>query len=237
MRVKLYQIDETKDVDRRRFLSYDDALSFGPPDAKIYEKVFDGELQAGDLEEIYDIFNTDLPPGYAGRSMSVSDVVEISERTGDAPKGSYYCDVFGFRKLEKFGQTPSEDMKTADSEEKGIRMLVLEPGKTPYEKTVSDELKSLQTEVGGLIEITYPFDDNAIVIGNEEAKLIGMEGNRRINGSVYAGPLLIAGDDGRGGMTDLTDEQVKKYSDMFQTPEYIPQSEVEADTGFTFIPW
>ena len=75
-------------------------------------------------------------------------------------------------------------------------MVIVEPHKPAYEALVEDSLESLQRAVKGYIEITYPFDDNAMVIGNEEAKLIGMEGNRRVNGSVYAGPLLIAADDG-----------------------------------------
>ena len=76
-----------------------------------------------------------------------------------------------------------------------------------------------------------------MIIGNEEAKLIGMEGNRRVNGSVYAGPLLIAADDGEGGTTDLTDEQVEQYRQMFAMPEDISQAEVEADTGFVITGW
>ena len=76
-----------------------------------------------------------------------------------------------------------------------------------------------------------------MVIGNEEAKLIGMEGNRRINGSVYAGPLLIAADDGEGGTTDLTDEQIERYRQMFSMPEDISDDEVQADTGFFIAGW
>lgn len=232
MKIKLYQIDDEKDIKRVRFLPYDNAIAIcNPLDASIYDKVYDGEVQAGGLEEIFNIFNTEMPDGYAGRSMSVSDVVVIYEQISDASPGAYYCDNIGFRKLNSFGP------ETESPEDKALRMLVLEPHKEPYEKKICDDLKSLQKEVGGFIEITYPFDDNAIVIGNEESKLIGMEGNRRIKGAVYAGPLLIAADDGRGGMTDLTDEQVETYSDMFRTPEDISQNEVEADTGFTFYPF
>ena len=76
-----------------------------------------------------------------------------------------------------------------------------------------------------------------MIIGNEEAKLICMEGNRRVNGSVYAGPLLIAADDGEGGTTDLTDEQVERYTQMFSMPEDISEEEVQADTGFFITGW
>jgi hypothetical protein len=60
-----------------------------------------------------------------------------------------------------------------------------------------------------------------------------MEGNRRILGEVYAGPILIAADDGHGGTKDLTDEQIEKYTKMFEQPEYISQDEVSGSIGFT----
>ena len=87
-------------------------------------------------------------------------------------------------------------------------MVIVEPGKPAYEGIIGDGLESLQRAVRGMIECTYPFDDNAFVIGNEESKLEGLPGNRRINGGIYAGTILIAADDGCGGTTDLTEEQV-----------------------------
>ena len=77
------------------------------------------------------------------------------------------------------------------------RAVILEPNKAAREEWIEDTLENLQSIVGGYIEVTYPFDDNAVVVGNEEAKLVGLKGNRHINGSVYAGNLIIIGDDGR----------------------------------------
>ncbi len=65
------------------------------------------------------------------------------------------------------------------------------------------------------------------MIGNDEAKLIGMMGNRRINGEIYAGPLLIAGDDFKGGFCDLTQNQAEKYVERFLLPENISDEEVD----------
>ena len=95
-----------------------------------------------------------------------------------------------------------------------------------------DDLKWLQKAVGGLIEFTYPFDDNAFICGNEEAKLTGLEGNRRVYGSIYCGNIMILSDDGEGGCASLSDEQIQKYSEMFAQPEDISPEEIEADTGF-----
>jgi hypothetical protein len=106
-------------------------------------------------------------------------------------------------------------------------MLVLLPGERPYAAYIKDELKALQQAVRGFIEFTYPFEDNCIVIGNDEAKLIGMRGNRRINGEIYAGPLLFAGDGQDGELCSLTRRQIEKYSRRFARPELYTDEEVE----------
>ena len=150
----------------------------------------------------------------------MSDIVETDD-------GCYFCDSIGFKKLADFDSGKAEPLI-------GRRMLVIEPHKAPYEAVIPDKLESLQEAIGGYIEITYPFEDNAIVISNEESKLIGMDGNRRVNDQIYAGPMLISADDGSGELTDLTDEQITKYTEMFRYPEEISQEEVENDTEFTF---
>lgn len=76
-----------------------------------------------------------------------------------------------------------------------------------------------------------------MILGNEEAKLCGMEGNRRLFGSVYAGPIFITRDNGEGDLCALTDEQVKTYGEMFAVPEDISPAEVQRDVGFTFYGW
>ena len=136
--------------------------------------------------------------------------------------GKYYCDTVGFHTLNEFDSTKCQPLE-------GHRMVIVEPGKPAYEGIIGDGLESLQRAVRGMIECTYPFEDNAFVIGNEESKLEGLPGNRRINGGIYAGTILIAADDGCGGTTDLTEEQVDKYTAMFAEPEEISDEEVQAD--------
>ena len=232
MRLKVYQVNEELDRHRTKFRDYDSVLKeAGRVDPSIYKTVFDGDLKCDSLESVYNIFNTGCTPAYQGHSLSVSDVVEVCEdQSGQVNPGFYFCDTIGFRNLAEFDSAKVEPLH-------GKRMVVIEPLEPAYEALIDDSLESLQRAVGGYIEITYPFDDNAMIIGNEEAKLIGMEGNRRVNGSVYAGPLLIAADDGEGGTTDLTDEQVERYTQMFSMPEDISEEEVQADTGFFITGW
>ncbi len=232
MRIKVFQVNGDIDYHNTKFLSYDSTLrAAGRVDPSIYRTVFDGDVDCENLEEVFNLLNTSLPPAYQGHGLSVSDVVEVcNDQTGNTDPGFYFCDTIGFRNLAEFDSAKAEPLR-------GKKMVIVEPHKPAYEAIVEDSLESLQREVGGYIEITYPFDDNAMIIGNEEAKLIGMEGNRRINGSVYAGPLLIAADDGEGGTTDLTDKQVEHYKQMFSIPEDISDDEVQADTGFVITGW
>lgn len=228
MKLKVYQIDSNLDTHGLHFASYDSTLNREHQiDPSIYKCVFDGKMECKDLEDVFVALNTEHPVGYNGYSLSVSDVIEV---VGDSEieNGAYYCDNFGFKQLKEFDTSKIEPIH-------GHRMLVLEPHKKPYEMVIPDGLEPLQRAVGGYIECTYPFDDNAFIIGNEEAKLIGLEGNRRIGESIYAGNLLIAADDGCGGTQDLTDDQIEKYTAQFKTPDEISQEEVQNDIGYTIF--
>lgn len=142
--------------------------------------------------------------------------------------GCFYCDSIGFKKLEDFDTEKCAPLK-------GHRMLVIEPGKHPYEAVIGGNYEDLVHAVGGGIECTYPFDDNAFIISNETSKIDGLPGNRHVNGGIYAGNMLIVGDDGAGGTTDLTDEQIRKYTDMFYEPEDISDEDVQNDMWFRII--
>lgn len=80
-----------------------------------------------------------------------------------------------------------------------LTVLVVEPGKEPYEKEIEPGLRSLQTEVGGDIAAVYPFDDPVALVLNDEGKLIGLDLNRALRdeqGEIYdivAGTFLVMG--------------------------------------------
>ena len=142
----------------------------------------------GNEEVIFSYLGT-----YQGHSLSMSDIVELEEdivssRGATTMKGCYFCDSVGFKNI-KFDTDKCEKMD-------GLRTLMILPHEKPIETRVVDELESWQKAVSrqgedSMMEVTYPFEDNAVVVGNEEAKLIGMEGNRRFGESIYAGPLFI----------------------------------------------
>jgi hypothetical protein len=240
MRVNIYQVDSEKDINRTKFRDFRHATSYGEIDPSIYKCVFKGFIKGEDLEDVYEalnIYDQDYLGTYQGHSLSMSDIVELEEdivssRGATTMKGCYFCDSVGFKNI-KFDTDKCEKMD-------GLRTLMILPHEKPIEARVVDELESWQKAVSrqgedSMMEVTYPFEDNAVVVGNEEAKLIGMEGNRRFGESIYAGPLFIVNDDGRGGFCDLTDEQIEKYSKMFENPEDISPEEVQNDCGFNIF--
>ena len=71
-------------------------------------------------------------------------------------------------------------------------------------------------------------------VANDEGKLLGMEGNRRLSsGSVIAGPFFIIGDAGEK-FRSLTDAEVNRYLQVYAEPQQISQRKVQADMGMTF---
>ena len=234
MRINIYQIDGDKDTSRVKFDSYRRTIENGGINPSIYKCVFHGDVD-GDLEDVYTLFNFPEHPGtYQGHSLSVSDVIEVIGDSDKVEEGRYFVDSVGFKKVD-FDSSQCAEMD-------GLRMLMIQPHRTPIVTYVKDDLAALQRAVSdhceeAYIEYTYPFDDDCMLLGNEEAKLIRMEGNRRIGGSIYAGPIFVTRDDGEGGLCSLTDEQIQKYSEMFAKPEDISQDEVQSDCGFTFFGW
>lgn len=105
-----------------------------------------------------------------------------------------------------------------------ITVLVVEPGKEPYEKEIDSGLSSLQNEVGGYIQAVYPFEEPVAVICNEEGKFEGLPLNRSLrdnDGEIYdivAGTFLVVGltEDNFGS---LTPELMQHFTEYFKTPE------------------
>ena len=80
MNIRIYQINMDRDTERKAFEGIENLERlFGSADidSSIYDKVFEGEVDCNSLESVYQKFNLDHPEDYCGRSLSVSDVVEI----------------------------------------------------------------------------------------------------------------------------------------------------------------
>jgi len=218
MKVTLYQINYERDKKQQMFRSLDtcpteNGKSF--VDSSIYDKVFEGEIDGKDPEDAFSAFNFDHPENFHGRSMSVSDVVEIAE-SESTEAGFYFCDTVGFKKIDF-------DPKQTQTLDNKIRVVLCEPGKYARIADIDSSLRGLQQTVGGLIKATYPFDEATCIVCNEEGKINGLPLNRSIkeNGKILdiiAGPFFICGCNTER-FSSLTEAQQKKYLRQFHYPE------------------
>lgn len=106
-----------------------------------------------------------------------------------------------------------------------IRVIAVRVGKPPEVIEMENTLEAKQEFVGGWIEMITPLqhgEDTAVLIGNEEAKLLGMEPNAYLcfeDGRVYdvvCGDFLIVDAPiGSDEFASLSDEQIEKYMVMY----------------------
>ncbi len=105
-----------------------------------------------------------------------------------------------------------------------MKILMVNPGKAPYEAELENSLEAMQKAVGGYIQAIYPYKDPVALVTNEEGKLEGLPLNRALydeKGEIYdiiAGNFFIAGL-GRENLTDLPADLMKKYRRQFWHPE------------------
>ena len=115
-----------------------------------------------------------------------------------------------------------------------IKILKIEVGKEPYVKEIPNELKSLRSEVGGLIQ---PVDIGlgAIAIVNEEGKLDGSEPNRWLGDyDIICGDFFICDDDDEN-FGSLSDEQITALTNQFkEVPEFTGEEQELEPKAFVF---
>lgn len=151
--------------------------------AAAYDRVYDGKMDCISLESIYQKFNVDHPADYKGRSLSVSDVVEIRESDTLNP-GFYFVDSIGFKSISFDKSLCKEPVEAGNGK---ISVLLVEPNKYPKMIEIDDTLEAMQAVVGGNIEEYMPFEDEVAIVCHEEGKLIGLPPNR----AIYAEPETV----------------------------------------------
>ena len=153
MNVRIYQINMKRDTNNVAFMNYESLPKFqgsSEIDSSLYDKVFEGEVNCFTLEKLYEIFNLEHPAGYKGRSMSVSDVVEIID--GNNGKSYFhFCDSFGFQQVPGF--LPDNPLKNAEmmlEDDYGMIDGIINNG--PKQPTVAD--LEAQVKAGFSISLT-----------------------------------------------------------------------------------
>ena len=227
MKIQIYQVNTGRDRNRVAFQSYENLERFqGFPeiDSKIYDRVYEGEVSTDNLEEVYRIFNLDHPEGYKGRSLSVSDIVEVVDENGEST--FHFCDSIGFQQVD-FEPELTEELK-----ELTITVVLCEPGKYARVTEIENTLEGLQSAVKGDIEAFYPFEEAVCIVCNEEGKFNGMLPNRAVYGEkheimdVIYGPFLVCDCSGEN-FGSLNKEQLERYRRLFRSPEKLISVEGE----------
>ena len=98
MKIRIYQMELSQDTQNAVFRSCIEIQSQygGRIPAELYRNVYEGTIEAENLEDVFYIFNMDHPENYRARSLSMSDVVEIIE---EGYSTFYICDTFGFKEV------------------------------------------------------------------------------------------------------------------------------------------
>ena len=113
-----------------------------------------------------------------------------------------------------------------------ITVLMVEPGKHPVVTVLNGDLDSLQKAVSigadyqGLIEI-IGIGNGDCILCNEEGKLIGLEGNRRVGSDIIAGVFYIVSEGEDGELVSLSEEKIQHYTQRFWEPEVFDSAEIE----------
>lgn len=102
-----------------------------------------------------------------------------------------------------------------------MRAIIAEPGKPARVEDIGNDLETLQTLVGGYIETVRLPLEGAVVIVNEEGKLMGLKENRtlvnldRSRVETLVGTIVIVGDDGEefGNLTEIQASRLKRKFD------------------------
>lgn len=123
---------------------------------------------------------------------------------------------------------------------KELTVLMVEPGKHPKVTTLKDDLDSLQKAVSigadyqGLIEFVSLGNGDCIMC-NEEGKLIGLDGNRRLGNDILVGVFYIMSENEDGELLSLSEKKIKRYTELFWEPETFDRSDIEATMTCRFF--
>lgn len=116
--------------------------------------------------------------------------------------------------------------------EKNITVVMVEPKKAPTVTILKNDLDSLQRAVSigadyqGLIEL-ISLEAGVDLLCNEEGKILGLEGNRRVGRDIIVGVFYVVGVSPDGDLASLPQEKIAQYMERFKNPENYSRSDVE----------
>ena len=105
-----------------------------------------------------------------------------------------------------------KDLEFQDIPKGKIRILYKGIGEVPKMMVIDNTLRAKQKLVGGLIEVVQ-YDEDVVLVCNEEGKLLNMQPNLVFDYDYIAGNCFVIGDDyKRGDFRSLSFEEIEKYT-------------------------
>lgn len=99
---------------------------------------------------------------------------------------------------------------------KKLKILLKKVGQEPKIKFIDNTLKAKQELVGGLIEV-LDFENDTLIICNEEGKILNLPPNTLFDMDYIAGDYFVVGNDfEKADFKSLTDEQIKNITPIIQ---------------------
>ena len=113
----------------------------------------------------------------------------------------------------------------------------IEPEKAPYEKEIGDDIHDMQAIVGGVSNLYILSRKKLRLLGATMNSCNGSQPNRIVGNVLVHGTFFVSGnymnEYGEWDSCSLTDDQIKKYSEMFETPiivlEQMQATEIEVE--------
>ncbi len=111
-----------------------------------------------------------------------------------------------------------------------LKILLKKVGREPEIKFINNTLKAKQKLVGGLIEV-LDFEDDTLIICNEEGKLLNLPPNTIFDMDYIAGDYFVVGNDFENAdFKSLTDKQIQNVTPIINEKS-IKYSEKELDNS------
>lgn len=119
-----------------------------------------------------------------------------------------------------------------------LRVVLIPPGEPAREEVIADGLKDMQRLVGGLIETIHlpELGHGVMLVGNDEARLLGMPWNVLTEAQPLAGPLFACGYTEEGESRSLTAAERERVLHFVEGRRLRGKSFMPRGAAFTMDP-
>lgn len=112
-------------------------------------------------------------------------------------------------------------------ERNSLDVLVLEPNKVPYHKTIINDYESIEREINANVSV-YSYRDNYSLYCDDNGFEKGLEENRVVNDNLIVGKFLIIAHN-ENGRISLTKKEIQGLS--YELKNYIKEENIDLELG------